>query len=230
MRIRPVAFMIDAPFGQRISPRCRAIWVHESNCWVRSSICSLDLSLTAHRQRHIIRAQLRFADAVFSEPNVHAMRGPRTPCDHASLMMELTGIWRYPVKSMRGESLHDAWLSSEGVFGDRVVQVFDGHGRLVTARTHSALLAHQEALGSDDEPTVDGHHLTTPEARSVIAEVVGSVRQINASCCLNDYAALRSQSRRRRQRPQSDFPRRRPLCRRRGHRRSRRSCRRLVRV
>lgn len=92
-------------------------------------------------------------------------------------MMELTGIWRYPVKSMRGESVHAAWLSSEGVLGDRVVQVFKGNGRLVTARTHPALLAHQGALGSDDEPTVDGNHWTTPEARSVIAAVVGSGAQ-----------------------------------------------------
>ena len=92
-------------------------------------------------------------------------------------MMELTRIWRYPVKSMRGESLQAAWLSSEGVFGDRVVQVFNGHGRVVTARTHPALLAHQGASGSDDEPTVDGHHWTTPEARSVIAAVVGNGAQ-----------------------------------------------------
>lgn len=88
-------------------------------------------------------------------------------------MMELAGIWRYPVKSMRGEPLDAVSLSREGVFGDRIVQVFSGQGRLVTARTHPALLAHQGALGSDDEPTVDGHHRTTPEARSLIEAAVG---------------------------------------------------------
>jgi uncharacterized protein YcbX len=89
------------------------------------------------------------------------------------LMMQLAGIWRYPVKSMRGESLNAVSLSREGVFGDRIVQVFNGQGRLVTARTHQALLGHNGALGPDDEPTVDGHRWTTAEARSLIEAAVG---------------------------------------------------------
>jgi len=88
-------------------------------------------------------------------------------------MMALAGIWRYPVKSMRGESLDAVSLTVEGVFGDRVVQVFSRQGRLVTARTHHALLAHNAALGSDGEPTVDGHHWTTREARALIEATIG---------------------------------------------------------
>jgi uncharacterized protein YcbX len=86
--------------------------------------------------------------------------------------MKLTAIWRYPVKSMRGESLPAVRLSAEGVFGDRTVQVFNGR-RVVTARTHSALLSHQGVLGEDGEPMVDGHSWTSPEARAIIAAVVG---------------------------------------------------------
>jgi uncharacterized protein YcbX len=38
-------------------------------------------------------------------------------------MMELAAIWRYPVTSMRGQSLDAERLSSDGVYGDRFVQV-----------------------------------------------------------------------------------------------------------
>jgi uncharacterized protein YcbX len=42
------------------------------------------------------------------------------------LMMQLAGIWPYPVKSMRGESLDAVSLSREGVFGDCIVQASTG--------------------------------------------------------------------------------------------------------
>lgn len=95
-----------------------------------------------------------------------------------SLTMKLAAIWRYPVKSMRGESLDVAWLSSEGVFGDRTVQVFDRRGRVATARTHPALLAHQGTLGEDDEPRVDGHPWRSPAAQSAIEAAVGDGAQL----------------------------------------------------
>jgi uncharacterized protein YcbX len=49
-------------------------------------------------------------------------------------------IWRYPVKSMAGEQLERARLTPSGIEGDRVVQVQNGAGRTVTARTHPGLL------------------------------------------------------------------------------------------
>lgn len=89
-------------------------------------------------------------------------------------MMQLAAIWRYPVKSMRGESLETAALTPDGIAGDRTIQVFDGRDRLVTARTHPALLGHLGGIGPDGEPTVDGHHWTAPEARAVIEQAVGA--------------------------------------------------------
>ena len=49
--------------------------------------------------------------------------------------MFVAELWRYPVKSMRGESLDAVEVRSDGVVGDRLVQVVDGDGLLVTART-----------------------------------------------------------------------------------------------
>lgn len=87
--------------------------------------------------------------------------------------MHLAAIWRYPIKSMRGESLDAAALTTDGIDGDRAVQVFDRRGRLITSRTHPALLGHHGALGADGQATVDGHDWRAAEARALIEEVVG---------------------------------------------------------
>ena len=70
--------------------------------------------------------------------------------------MHLAEIWRYPVKSMAGERLDRAALGPLGLHGDRVVQVYDGRGRLVTARTYPRLLGLHATLGPDGEPLIDG--------------------------------------------------------------------------
>jgi len=61
-------------------------------------------------------------------------------------------LWRYPVKSMAGEPLERADLRRDGIFGDRVVQVEDARGRVVTSRTRPRLLGHRATLGPDGEP------------------------------------------------------------------------------
>lgn len=69
--------------------------------------------------------------------------------------MQIAQLWRYPVKSMRGEPLETAEISREGIAGDRLVQVRDHHG-LVTARTRPRLLGLQGSLGADGVARVDG--------------------------------------------------------------------------
>jgi uncharacterized protein len=64
-------------------------------------------------------------------------------------------IWRYPVKSMAGEQLERAYIGVSGVDGDRAVLVRDS-GRVVTARTHPALLGHRGTISADGTPLVDG--------------------------------------------------------------------------
>ena len=64
--------------------------------------------------------------------------------------MHLAEIWRYPVKSMAGEELEEAELTTAGVEGVRIVQVRVGD-RLVTARSRPRLLGHRARLGADGE-------------------------------------------------------------------------------
>src|SRR6478752_1121880 len=65
-------------------------------------------------------------------------------------------IWRYPVKSMAGESLDAADLTEAGVVGDRVVQVRNAAGRIMTARTRPLLLRHRATLSGHNQVLIDG--------------------------------------------------------------------------
>ena len=87
--------------------------------------------------------------------------------------MRVAELWRYPVKSMAGEPLERALVTSEGIAGDRIVHVADARGRTVTARTHPRLLALHGRLGSDGEPRIDEHPWTSKEARAVVHTAVG---------------------------------------------------------
>jgi uncharacterized protein YcbX len=84
--------------------------------------------------------------------------------------MWLAEIWRYPIKSMGGERLSGAALTAEGIPGDRIVQVRDDRGHVVTSRSRPGLLLHRGTLGADGQPLVDGRLWYDPAvARDVVA-------------------------------------------------------------
>jgi uncharacterized protein len=87
--------------------------------------------------------------------------------------MHIAEIWRYPVKSMAGERLEQANLLASGVAGDRLVQVYNGQGRVVTARTHPGLLGHRATLGPDGEVLVDGRPWTAPAVLADVRRIAG---------------------------------------------------------
>jgi len=70
--------------------------------------------------------------------------------------MHIQELWRYPVKSMAGERLDVAEIRKDGIVGDRVVQVVDAAGRVVTSRTKPVLLGYRATLGADGEPLING--------------------------------------------------------------------------
>ena len=88
--------------------------------------------------------------------------------------MRVAVIWRYPVKSMAGERLTRAELTAEGLVGDRVVQVYDRRGRIITARTFPRLLQLRATLGADGEPLVDGLPWNSPEVAERVEAAVAS--------------------------------------------------------
>ena len=54
--------------------------------------------------------------------------------------MQVSALWRYPIKSLRGEHLGEAAITLDGIAGDRQVHVRDAAGRVATARRHPRLL------------------------------------------------------------------------------------------
>ena len=87
--------------------------------------------------------------------------------------MYLAELWRYPVKSMAGERLDRAFVGPLGLHGDRVVQVYDGRGRLVTARTYPKLLGLHATLGADGEPLVGGRPWRSRDVQARVERIVG---------------------------------------------------------
>jgi MOSC domain-containing protein len=87
--------------------------------------------------------------------------------------MHVAELWRYPVKSMAGERLEAADLGPNGIPGDRVVHVQNRRGRLITARSHPALLGFRARLGPDGEPLVDGRPWPGREVEAAVRAALG---------------------------------------------------------
>jgi uncharacterized protein YcbX len=81
-------------------------------------------------------------------------------------------LWRYPIKSMRGERLQSVRLRSDGIEGDRRVLVVRGD-RVITSRTHPRLLALAGTVDDLGEPLVDGLPWNAAEVARRIQEIVG---------------------------------------------------------
>lgn len=89
--------------------------------------------------------------------------------------MDIAGLWRYPVKSLGGERLHEVDVTATGLVGDRVVHVRSGRDQIVTARTAPKLLALRgtwdAAVG---EPLVNGTPWRSAAVAQAVREAAGS--------------------------------------------------------
>jgi uncharacterized protein YcbX len=69
-------------------------------------------------------------------------------------VMEVVGLWRYPVKSLQGEALRTASVEDDGILGDRRWGIRDeGTGRILTARRRPELLT-ASASYDDERPVI----------------------------------------------------------------------------
>jgi uncharacterized protein len=87
--------------------------------------------------------------------------------------MNVAELWRYPVKSLRGERLQTAHVGADGVSGDRLAHVRQQSGRVVTSRFRPGLLGLQGSLGDDGEPRVEGLPWDSPGARELVRGAAG---------------------------------------------------------
>ncbi|WP_345530510.1 MOSC N-terminal beta barrel domain-containing protein, partial [Actinoplanes utahensis] len=77
--------------------------------------------------------------------------------------MHVAALWRYPVKSLAGERLQQAVVTTDGLYGDRLVHVRGPRGPL-TGRTRPGLLTLPASTGADGVPRVAGHPRDTVRA------------------------------------------------------------------
>jgi uncharacterized protein len=85
--------------------------------------------------------------------------------------MHVAEIWRYPVKSLKGERLTEAEITKLGIPNDRKVAVIrEINGRFLTSRTRPKLLGLQGSLGPDGVPTVNGHRWDSPGALRLVQD------------------------------------------------------------
>jgi uncharacterized protein YcbX len=94
--------------------------------------------------------------------------------------MHVAELWRYPVKSMRGEQLQQAEVLQTGVRGDReIVVVSTSRRRMITARTHHRLLGLQGGISPETHAaTINGYSWDSPEARALVEEAVGEKAEL----------------------------------------------------
>src|SRR3990172_1540050 len=112
----------------------RAIEARSSNCCVTREILVRSSSPRATRfvARHSIAASVMappdcegFLSLCMMRPGLTSAGHPETmPPNKGGPEMAIVGrvdsLWRYPVKSMRGEELEEAFLGFSGIYGDRM--------------------------------------------------------------------------------------------------------------
>src|SRR5512146_579769 len=83
--------------------------------------------------------------------------------------MHVSEIWRYPVKSLKGEQLQETEITPLGVPGDREIVVMRAlNGRPLTSRTRPTLLGLQGSLNGAGITTINGHPWDSDDAQHLV--------------------------------------------------------------
>jgi hypothetical protein len=104
--------------------------------------------------------------------------------------MHVSELWRYPVKSLKGERLDKVDVTEDGIPGDRLVHVRAGSGRVITSRTKPRLLALQGTLGPDGEPLIDGRPWHAEASREGVRAAAGADAELVAYDGLDRFDVL----------------------------------------
>src|ERR1041385_5957736 len=74
--------------------------------------------------------------------------------------MHVAELWRYPIKSLKGEQIQEAQITSNGIPGDREIVVLNSAGRIITSRTRPKLLPLTGNLGPEEIPPITASRWT----------------------------------------------------------------------
>ena len=89
--------------------------------------------------------------------------------------MHVAELWRYPVKSLRGEMVNAAEVLQSGIRGDREIVVVSAvRRRVITSRTHHRLLGLQGGIDAGTgSATINGIPWDDAAALPLVAEAAG---------------------------------------------------------
>ena len=96
------------------------------------------------------------------------------------MSLHVAGLWRYPVKSLAGETLSTTEVGVNGIPGDRVVWVLGPEG-VRTSRRHHRLLGLRGTLSLEGHALIDGHPWESPEALALARRAAGDDAWLEAS-------------------------------------------------
>ncbi|MGE5828795.1 MAG: MOSC domain-containing protein [Micromonosporaceae bacterium] len=96
--------------------------------------------------------------------------------DSGTPTLRVGQLWRFPVKSMAGERLESAWLTEDGLRGDRLIHVRGPQG-VLTARTRHQLLRLAARTTSDGQVLVNGRPWDAPETATLIRAAAGPLAE-----------------------------------------------------
>lgn len=86
--------------------------------------------------------------------------------------LRVAALWRYPIKSLAGESITEANVTTSGLEGDRIVQVHGPEG-IRSARVEYRLLGLRGALGDDGHPRIDGQPWDSADSLVAVRRAAG---------------------------------------------------------
>jgi uncharacterized protein len=89
------------------------------------------------------------------------------------MTLSIAALWRYPIKTLAGESLDVADLTRDGIPGDRIVRVRGPEGVRTSRRFHRLLGLHA-SLGPEGQPLVNDLSWTDERVLELVREAAGS--------------------------------------------------------
>jgi uncharacterized protein len=105
------------------------------------------------------------------------------------MTMTVAALWRYPIKTLAGEAIEAAELTTNGIPGDRIVHVRGPEG-VRTSRRHHRLLGLHATLGADGEPLINGLAWRSDAALDLVREAAGGDAWLEAGTALERFDVL----------------------------------------
>lgn len=88
--------------------------------------------------------------------------------------MHVSEIWRYPVKSLKGEQLQQTEITPLGIPGDREIVVMRAlNHRVLTSRVRPTLLGLQGSINQAGVATINGHPWDSEPAQHLVNNAAG---------------------------------------------------------